>query len=234
MEIGAIIAQQETSTVAQSSSTTSSARLANDFDNFLQLLTVQLQYQDPLAPMDSNQFTQQLVSFTGVEQSIITNKNLEQIVKQNNALESTNAVGYLGKEITIQSDKAGLGDDGIAKWEYTLDASTNSTKLIVKDLNGFTIDTINGALSAGMHQFNWKAPAGTDPGTYTFEIEAISGNDEVVNSTIYSKGIVTSIEKIDGSLYLAANGIFIPPGNVLAVKEIKPETIPAEAGTDEA
>ena len=55
----------------------SQTKLAEDFDQFLKLLTTQLQYQDPLDPMDSGEFTNQLVSFSQVEQSISTNKNLK-------------------------------------------------------------------------------------------------------------------------------------------------------------
>ena len=57
-----------------------SAALAENFDAFLTLLTTQLRHQDPLEPMDSSEFTNQLVQFTGVEQAIYTNKNLEQLL----------------------------------------------------------------------------------------------------------------------------------------------------------
>ncbi len=210
----------------------SAATLAKDFDNFLQLLTTQLQYQDPLAPMDSNQFTQQLVSFTGVEQSIATNKNLESLIAQNHALTSTNTVGYLGKEVTFGSDKAGMGEDGTVKWEYALSASTKTTKITVKDQNGLEVHSENGELNSGLHQFVWEAPEGTPKEIYTLEIEAVSANDEKVDHSVYSKGIVESLEKVNGQVLLAANGLLMSPTNVLSVKEIKPEPLPAEDGTE--
>ncbi len=227
MDIGAITGQDTTSQANQSAAT-----LAEDFDSFLQLLTTQLQYQDPLAPMDSNQFTQQLVAFTGVEQSIATNKNLEAIVSQNRALENGNAVDYLGKEVTIGTNKAGLSEDGTATWEYLLDASTNSTKLHIKDENGLLVETVNGSLAAGIHEFVWHAPEGTDPGTYSLEIEAKSGNDEDVAANIYSKGIVESIENVGGQLLLSSNGILTSPRDVLAVRQFENEPLPAEDGTE--
>lgn len=210
----------------------SATTLAKDFDNFLQLLTTQLQYQDPLAPMDSNQFTQQLVAFTGVEQSIATNQNLEAIVEQNNALENGNAVNYLGKEVTIGTNKAGLTEDGTATWEYLLDASANSNSLVIKDENGIEVDRVNGNLGAGIHEFVWQAPEGTDPGTYSLEIEALSSNDEAVASNIYSRGIVESIENVGGHILLSSNGILTSPRDVLAVKEIEQEPLPEENGTE--
>ena len=65
---------------ADASSITSGASLAETFDTLLTLLTTQLQYQDPLDPMDTNEFTSQLVEFTGVEQAISTNKKLDQLI----------------------------------------------------------------------------------------------------------------------------------------------------------
>lgn len=227
MDVNAIVGQENVTQAGQSAAT-----LAKDFDNFLQLLTTQLQYQDPLAPMDSNQFTQQLVSFTGVEQSIATNKNLEAIVEQNKALENGNAVDYLGKEVTIGTNKAGLTEEGTATWEYLLDATTSSTKLIIKDDNGLEVDSMIGELGAGIHQFIWQAPAGTDPGTYSLEVEAKSGNDEKVATNVYSIGIVESIENVGGQVLLSSNGILTSPRNVLAVRQVEQEPLPEETGTE--
>jgi len=75
MDITAIASQQ---TQAASSSAFSS--LTTNFDTFLTLLTTQLRNQDPLDPLDTEQFTQQLVQFAGVEQSIQTNSNLETLI----------------------------------------------------------------------------------------------------------------------------------------------------------
>lgn len=231
MDIGAIVGQQQTTETSDAAQ--SGATLAKDFDNFLTLLTTQLQFQDPLAPMDSNQFTQQLVAFTGVEQSIATNRNLEALVKQNDQNEASNAVNYIGREVTVQTEKAGVADDGTVNWEYKLDASASTSKITIKDANGLKVDSFNGELAAGTHQLKWTVPEGEDPdGVYSLEIEALSGNEEAINHTIYSIGIVTGLEKYNGDVFLAANGILTSPNNILAVKEVKQQTLPAENGTE--
>src|SRR6267142_4445505 len=74
--------------------------LSTNFNTFLTLLTTQLKNQDPLAPMDSNQFTQQLVQFSQVEQQINANKNLESLISLTKNQASVNAVSYLGKTLT--------------------------------------------------------------------------------------------------------------------------------------
>lgn len=211
----------------------SAATLAKDFDNFLQLLTTQLQYQDPLAPMDSNQFTQQLVSFTGVEQSIATNKNLESIIAQNQSLSATNTVGYLGKEVTISSDKAGVRDDGSVQWEYALGASSTETRITVKDQNGLKVYETSGELSNGLHEFSWSPEEGAPKEIYTLEVVATAGENKTVDSQIYSKGIVESLETVNGEVLLAANGLLTAPRNVLTVKDVIAQTTPpAEDGTE--
>ena len=231
MDIGAIVGQQQTNETSDAAQ--SGATLAKDFDNFLTLLTTQLQFQDPLAPMDSNQFTQQLVAFTGVEQSIATNRNLEALVKQNDQNEASNAVNYIGREVTVQTEKAGVADDGTVNWEYKLDASASTNKITIKDANGLKVDSFNGELAAGTHQLKWTVPEGEDPdGVYSLEIEALSGNEEAINHTIYSIGIVTGLEKFNGDVFLAANGILTSPNNILAVTEVKQQTLPAENGTE--
>jgi hypothetical protein len=92
-------------TPATSASTTSAAAnaqksLSGNFETFLTLLTTQLKNQDPLSPMDSNQFTQQLVQFSQVEQQINSNKNLESLIALTKSQSATSAVSYLGKTLT--------------------------------------------------------------------------------------------------------------------------------------
>ncbi|MCC3862223.1 flagellar hook assembly protein FlgD [Pseudemcibacter aquimaris] len=229
MDIGAIVGQQQ---AQESAAGNSAATLAKDFDNFLSLLTTQLQYQDPLSPMDSNQFTQQLVAFTGVEQAIATNQNLEAIVNQNNANKASNAVNYLGREVIVETNKAGVAEDGTVNWEYTLDASASTNKITIRDENGFEVDSFNGELKAGTHELKWPVPQGSEPGIYRVEIEPLSGNEEAISHSVYSKGVVTGVEKYNGDVLLAANGILTSPNNVLVVREIKQEPAPAEASTE--
>src|SRR5262249_39455842 len=78
------------------------ATIAGNFDTFLQLLTTQLQNQNPLDPLDTNQFTSQLVQFAGVEQQLRTNDNLDSLVKLTKSTQNTAALGYVGATITAE------------------------------------------------------------------------------------------------------------------------------------
>ena len=80
-----------------------SVKLAEDFTQFLTLLTTQLQNQDPLNPMDSTEFTNQLVQFSQVEQSINTNQKLDDLLALQLGGLSTVALGYVGMDVTYTS-----------------------------------------------------------------------------------------------------------------------------------
>src|SRR3954467_13298036 len=82
------------------------AQLSSNFDTFLQLLTTQLKNQDPTSPMDSNQFTQQLVQFSQVEQQINTNDNLKTLIGQGASQAGTFASAYLGKKVSVTNGNA--------------------------------------------------------------------------------------------------------------------------------
>src|SRR5262252_6561989 len=81
-------------------------QLSGNFSTFLTLLTTQLKNQDPTAPMDSNQFTQQLVEFSAVEQQINTNKNLQSLISLQTSAETINALPMVGKTIQYNESTA--------------------------------------------------------------------------------------------------------------------------------
>ena len=110
-----------TATNANGSTTGSSAfnQLSGNFQTFLTLLTTQLKNQDPTSPMDSNQFTQQLVEYSQVEQQINTNTNLQTLISQGTSNASAMTMGYLGKNVSITNGNASL-TNGTANWTYNL------------------------------------------------------------------------------------------------------------------
>src|SRR5882757_10530021 len=116
------------SAASQSEAAKAKGKLGTNFDTFLTLLTTQLKNQDPLSPMDSSQFTQQLVQFSQVEQSINTNQNLESLISLTKARAASDAVSYLGKTVTLTDGTAGL-KSGQAQWGYSLASDSAATRL---------------------------------------------------------------------------------------------------------
>src|ERR1700678_1114639 len=134
MTIGSATSTTPTASNSTGSTTGSSAmdQLSGNFDTFLQLLTTQLQNQDP---MDSNQFAQQLVEFSQVEQQINTNTNLQTLITQGQSQSGAYATGYLGKVVTVSGGQGAL-TDGQAQWTYNLAAAATSSTLSVTNANG--------------------------------------------------------------------------------------------------
>ncbi|MBM3569478.1 MAG: flagellar hook assembly protein FlgD [Alphaproteobacteria bacterium] len=172
----------------------SSLKLAETFDNFLTLLTKQLQYQDPLKPMDSSQFTSQLVQFTGVEQAVSTNKNLEKLLSAMQGNQFSAMVGAIDKTLEAEGGEAGLVG-GSATWSYKLESQAIDNKLKIADADGRVVRTLSGSTDTQRHEITWD---GTDEygrplpdGVYTLTVDAKSFNTSI-------GAAVTSIGRIDG------------------------------------
>ena len=180
-----------------SAATTAGTRLAENFDTFLTLLTAQLKNQDPLSPMDSTQFTQQLVQFSQVEQQITQNQNLEKLIGLTSSRTSADAVAYLGKTLTF-TDGSGPLIGGTAKWTYDLDGQSSATALTVTDSRGRVVYAAPGETGNGAHEFTWngKDSAGNQlpDGYYALNVRALLANGNPVASSVKSSGVVTEVD----------------------------------------
>lgn len=176
----------------------SRTRLSDNYDTFLVLLTAQLQNQDPLAPMDSTQFTQQLVQFSQVEQQIRTNEQLEGLVGQYQAASAGAALSYLGKDAIIEADETYLAG-GSANWAYRLPEAASSITVTVKDSSGRTVYESNTVpRGAGEHLFSWdgtKTNGETAPdGVYTISIEATNSEGAGITPTISVRETIMGVD----------------------------------------
>lgn len=182
------------------------ATLAQNYDTFLVLLTAQLQNQDPLAPMDSTQFTQQLVQFSQVEQQIRTNEQLESLVSHYQAASAGAAISYLGRDALIENATTSLAG-GQASWGYSLDSAAASVTLTVRDARGRAVFETTGERGEGSHVFNWngKDASGNQlaDGAYSLVVTARDDAGESVTPTL------TVREKIMGVDFSGATPLVI-------------------------
>jgi flagellar basal-body rod modification protein FlgD len=212
---------------------TATSKLAADFDSFLKLLTAQLQFQDPLEPMDNNQFTQQLVSFTGVEQSINTNKNLETLIANTQANNLSASLGYLGRDVEVNSATQTLGDEGGLTWRVNLPTASDKVKAEVVDRNGVVVFDLSGRLEAGDSSFLWDGLNRNGnralPGDYTLRIDAKTASDAAITAGISYSGLVNSINVADGTALLTVGNTLVSSGQIkrLSVASPPPTTPPA-------
>lgn len=171
--------------------------LASNYDTFLKLLTSQLQNQDPLQPMDSAQFTQQLVQFSQVEQQIRTNEQLGTLVSNYQAASAGTALSYLGRDALIESDTTTLANSQ-ASWGYSLPSGASSVSLTVKDTHGRTVYQAVGETGAGSHLFNWNGHnadgAAVPDGAYRLSITATNAEGAPITASTTVRETIRGVD----------------------------------------
>jgi len=183
---------------ATATDTGSRTRLSDNYDTFLLLLTAQLQNQDPLAPMDSTQFTQQLVQFSQVEQQIRTNEQLGGLVAQYQAASAGAALSYLGRDAIIEGNETYLAG-GEANWAYRLPENAQTMTIIVMDMQGRTIyESTAEARTGGEHLFTWdgtRTDGTTAPdGVYQIIIDARNAAGNALTPTVSVRETIMGVD----------------------------------------
>jgi flagellar basal-body rod modification protein FlgD len=211
-----------TTSTSTSASASDASTLTTDYTTFLTLLTAQIKNQDPLSPMDTTEWTNQLVQYSSVEQEIKSNGYLETIAAASGSDNSmSTAVNYIGKTVGSSEDTATVTAGGSATWNYSLDADATSATMTITDSDGNTIwsDSADD-LTAGTHSFTWdgKDSAGNavDAGDYTLSVTASNASGSVTTSTGVS-GVVTSAEDDDGTVVLKVGNSTIALDDITSV-----------------
>jgi flagellar basal-body rod modification protein FlgD len=174
-----------------------SQQIAGNFQTFLQLLTTQLQNQNPLSPLDTNQFTQQLVEFAGVEQQLNANDQLKTLVSLQQTAQSTQALQFVGKTAVVNGNVNSLTNSS-ATWDLNIPSNSNVT-LSVANSTGQTVFTGTFSANAGNNQpFTWNGRGndGTQwpDGQYTLTATAADASGNSIGVTTQVQGVVSSVD----------------------------------------
>lgn len=211
-----------------SNTKTSSAQLADDFDDFLILLTTQLQNQDPLSPMDSTEFTNQLVNFAGVEQQINANQKLDSLVSLSLGSTFSSALNYVGKDVSYLSGEANFDGSTPVKINYAIDGDASSTTINILNEDGDIVLSKDVSENSAAENFTWdgKDKNGTlvEEGTYTIRVDALDAQNKALKTTTVVTGRVNGIETQNGTTFLLVGERAISIGNVINVNEAKTTT----------
>lgn len=203
--------QTSSSSSASSSSLSSNtgATLAGNFQTFLTLLTTQLQNQNPLDPLDTNQFTQQLVQFAGVEQQLKTNDSLSQLVTLQKTTQATEALGFVGKTALVDGSTATMTKSS-ATWH--LNVPTDSTVSIsIANSSGQTVFTGKYTAAAGSDiPFTWNGQGndGTQwpDGKYTISATGKDVANNNVGVAAQVQGTISSVDLTQSPPLLSIDG----------------------------
>jgi flagellar basal-body rod modification protein FlgD len=204
-------------TPAPKSSTTG---LGSDFQTFLKLLTTQLKNQNPLSPLDTNQFTQQLVSFSQVEQAINANDKLANLVSLQSTNQTISALPLVGHTIQYADNQEALVN-GKATFGYNLPATAASANIVVSDANGRVVYQTPAETTSGFHSFTWDG-TGIDgsklpSGTYTFNVTATAPDKSTIKATLSAYGSVSSVDVTNGTASLNIGGVKEALSKILAI-----------------
>jgi flagellar basal-body rod modification protein FlgD len=184
------------SSPAQAAATAAGPSLAGNFNQFLLLLTTQLQHQDPTSPLDPNQFTQELVQFASVEQQINTNTSLSTLISLQQTQQAASALQFLGATVAVSGTTAELAN-GQATWNYSVSQPATAS-ISISNSAGQTVFTTSQAVQPGAQTFTWN---GRDSqgnvlpdGAYKIAITAVGANSQNVPVTTQVQGVVSGVD----------------------------------------
>lgn len=200
-----------------------SIALANDFSQFLTLLTTQLQNQDPLDPLDSREFTDQLVQFSQVEQSINTNSKLDDLISLQLSNSTTSALDYVGLDVSYVSAEVSLEQGENTTIRYSLDRPASVSQINIFDESGQLVFSGDAERDIGAHTFEWN---GRDlvnnelpSGTYVVRIDSLDANEDSVETTTVVQSRVRGIEQQDGVVFALVGERAVPIADILTAEQ---------------
>jgi flagellar basal-body rod modification protein FlgD len=189
-------ASSAAATSSNSSTGIDSSTIAGNFQTFLTLLTTQLQNQNPLDPLDTNQFTQQLVQFAQVEQQLKQNDQLATLVSLEKTAQTTTALAYVGQTVAVNGQTAALTNSR-ATWSLQVPKPATANVTITGP-TGQTVYSGSFTMQAGFQNFTWdgKDNSGVQwpDGNYTISVTATDASGQSVAIPTGVQGVVDSID----------------------------------------
>jgi len=193
--------------------------LSGNFSNFLSLLMTQLQNQDPSSPMDSSQFTSELVQFSSVEQQISTNTNLTQLIQLTQASQIEQSASLIGKPVTVNSTQLSLQN---ASSRINFNTTTaEPVSIAVYNSAGAQVQTATLTSTAGKNAWTWNGQNANGSqmadGAYTVSVTAVGVNGAASQVPFTVTGTATSVQNNAGTVQIQMGGLTLPFSAVQSV-----------------
>lgn len=176
---------------ASNSATGSGSNTTLNQNDFFRLMTTQLESQDPLNPMNSDQYAAELAAFStanGVQQLQTTVSGIGQQISSAAGIQASSLVGH---DVAVSGNLLAFGGSGSAPGAFNLPSTASAVTVTVKDGNGNQVASINlGPLNAGIQSFTWNGTetgGGTAAaGAYTFQVNALDSKGNAITTTPYA------------------------------------------------
>ncbi len=193
--------------------------LGTNFNSFLSLLTTQLQNQDPTSPMDTNQFTSELVQFTGVQQEVSTNSNLSALIGLQQTSQVLQSSDLVGKSVAVTSSELTL-QNSAAKVDFSGSAG-QQVGIAVVNAAGTPIANATVTATAGSNSWSWNGLDNSGnqmpDGPYRVAVEALSTSGTPVAVPYSIVGTATGVSSNGTTSQLALGGLSVPFNSVVSV-----------------
>jgi flagellar basal-body rod modification protein FlgD len=216
---GTSASSTSSSTSSSASSTSALGSLSSNYSDFLSLLTTQLQNQDPTSPMDSSQFTSELVSFSGVEQQINTNTNLSSLISLTQAGNISQASSMLGAQVSASSTQLPLQNSS-ANLNFTA-PSAGPVNIEVSNSSGENLYDASVNATAGSNAWSWN---GTDSsgatlpdGAYNVAVTSTAADGTATSLPFTITGTATSVDSSSTGLTLNLGAVNVPFSSITSV-----------------
>ncbi len=197
-------------------------------DDFLNMLIAQLQHQDPLNPADSTEFTAQLAQFSSLEQLSNIHGSLENMEQFQASLTHSQAVSYIGKQITAKGNSVQLESGRPVACHFELEAPASLAVISVYDASGGLVKSFEtGPLGFGRQSAVWDGLDNngnqSPPALYRFEVQAVDANNQSLNPTPLMSAVVTGVSFKDRTASLITGLETVAIDDVIDVSEVKPQ-----------
>jgi flagellar basal-body rod modification protein FlgD len=187
-----MVSQVNNITMANNPNTQRVPKKSLDMQDFIQLFITQLQYQDPMNPIENNEMAIQLALFNQVDQLFKINKTLDTLVNMAKSLDLAYISNLVGKKVRVETNVGRVENGEFLGGEFNLDEPVNYLEIVIKDDKGNLVDKIQlSGLKAGNYKIQWDA---TDlkgnkvpDGNYLFSIIIPENNNKTITPTMIAK-----------------------------------------------
>lgn len=209
----------------QATTAAASTGMTADFNMFLKLLTAQMQNQDPLDPMETSEYTSQLVSYAQVEQSLKQTSALKDILTSLATQGMAQASQMIGKEATFGSAVSGLSD-APARWAYQVGEGATSLTLTITDEAGRTVRKLQADPATALNGFAWGGVMDDGSmaphGAYSLKVMALDAYGQEVPVTVNGMGTIVDVVKDADEVMLGIGGTRLPLKDLLSIANPAP------------
>lgn len=197
-------------------------------DAFLRLLIEQMKNQDPLNPMESQDFASQLAQFSSLEELRGINDNLNQGIQIDmlltRAINNTMSANFVGKSVKAVGNTLSYSGSGDATLAFRLASDADHMKVSIKDDTGKVVRTLElKNYTAGDQSIEWDGKDSDGEqmaeGSYTFEVEAYDANEASISVDTFTFGRITGVRYEGGNTMLVVNGVEIPFSQIIEITQ---------------